>query len=196
MQTFRSLATIEATQYTGIPIPDITCHGEEEKFMANGCDASRRYVPHVHSRAVGGMTALKAGDWIIAEAGGPFKVIPDPLFRAQYEVAAPVTAPRQAGTAQILRPALRTGPQAAPAPPHGTTQILRPALRTDSSSTHSTAHQGIVTAPVRPPLLPEVQTAYYTDGSSKTGPAPLPAFSDGGAPMVSREHVQHSSSAD
>lgn len=81
--SFRSLATQEAVQYLGEPIPGVTCDGDVGK---HGCDSSRATLPHVHTAATGGMTCLKYGDFISPQAGGPFVAIPDTVFRAYFEV--------------------------------------------------------------------------------------------------------------
>ena len=93
MNTYRSLETIKAVQFTGDPIPDVTCHGTPEQVQANGCDSSRKLHPHVHTQATGGMTILKPGDWIYPVPGGPFAVASDAKFRAHWEVPAPEAAP-------------------------------------------------------------------------------------------------------
>lgn len=86
MTSYRSLETIKAVQYQGEPIPDVTCQGSNEEFLSNGCDSSRRNVPHVHTMAVGGMTCLQKGDWIFPLHGGPFGVASDAKFRSHWEV--------------------------------------------------------------------------------------------------------------
>lgn len=93
MNTYRSLSVIKAVQYTGSPIPDVTCGGSDHEHREKGCDSSRRYHLHVHTAAVGGMTVLKPGDWIYPVSGGPFAVAADDKFRQGFEVPAPMTAP-------------------------------------------------------------------------------------------------------
>lgn len=83
MQAYRSLATIKAVQYQGDPILNITCDGNRDKY---GCDSNRAHLPHVHTRAVGGITVLKPGDWIMPSEGGPYAVAEDGNFRACYQV--------------------------------------------------------------------------------------------------------------
>lgn len=86
MTRYRLLETVAAVQYTGDAIPDITCDGTEPEYARNGCDASRRHVRHAHTQAIGGMTVLQAGDWILPVSGGPFRVVPDAEFRSVVEV--------------------------------------------------------------------------------------------------------------
>lgn len=101
MTTYRSTRTIEAVQYTGQPIPGITCDGSHDNEairnkarFAAGCDASRAHLPHVHANVTGGMIVLMATDWIYAVPGGPFAVLHDQDFRAAFEVpAAPAVEP-------------------------------------------------------------------------------------------------------
>lgn len=83
MTTYRSLATLDAIQYHGEPIPGVTCDGNRDKY---GCDSSRAHLTHVHTRAIGGITVLKDGDWIMRSDGGPFAVAEDAEFRKCYEV--------------------------------------------------------------------------------------------------------------
>lgn len=93
MPDYRSKATITADQYVGEVIPDVICDGNRDK---HGCDGSRAHMPHVHTRANGGITVVKPGDWIVAVRGGPFDVYPDGMFRSLYEVPEhepPVAAP-------------------------------------------------------------------------------------------------------
>jgi hypothetical protein len=97
MKTYRSKQTIQAVQYLGDPIPGITCHGTEAERMKSGCDSSRCHLPHIHTKAVGGMTVLRVGDWIFEEDDGPFAMKHDAGFRAFWEVpedaSEPVVAP-------------------------------------------------------------------------------------------------------
>lgn len=86
---YRSLETIKAVQYKGDPIPDVTCSGTGKDLEKNGCDPSRRLLPHVHTAATGGMTPLRADDWIIPVRGGPFMVSSDAHFRVHWEVSEP-----------------------------------------------------------------------------------------------------------
>lgn len=87
-KTYRSLQTIDALQYTGDPIPEVTCSGVDDDYQKNGCDGTRKHLPHVHTRALGGLTVLKPGDWIMPEQGGPFDVASDEKFQANWEVKA------------------------------------------------------------------------------------------------------------
>ena len=99
MNTYRSLNTIQAVQYTGDPLPGITCEGGNESLdpiarhaavMAAGCDSSRKHLPHVHANVTGGMVVLQPGDWIFPVQGGPWGVASDAKFRSYWEVPAPV----------------------------------------------------------------------------------------------------------
>lgn len=89
MTIFRSRQTIEAVQYTGTPIADITCEpradDKEEAERRKNCH-SVTSAPHVHAAVPGGLAALKEGDWITPVPGGPFAVITDAQFRANWEV--------------------------------------------------------------------------------------------------------------
>lgn len=96
MNTYRSLQTIQAVQFTGEHIPDVTCLGSstdpeirDKARAANGCDATRAGLPHVHTKAVGGITVLAPGWWIFAVPGGPWAAQPDATFRAGWEVPDP-----------------------------------------------------------------------------------------------------------
>jgi hypothetical protein len=89
MNSYRSLQTIQAEQYLGDPIPGVTCHGSPAEVQANGCDSSRKNIPHVHTKETGGMHVLKVGNWIFPVAGGPFAVADDVRFRSNWEVPAP-----------------------------------------------------------------------------------------------------------
>lgn len=98
MQAYRSTATSLAVQYTGEPIPDVTCGGsspdETIRHAArqlNGCDPSRAHMPHVHTAEVGGLGVVTPGCWIMPVRGGPFCVVEDAQFRAHFEVPEPVT---------------------------------------------------------------------------------------------------------
>lgn len=93
MNTYRSLSVIKAVQYTGSPIEDVTCGGTEKDYREKGCDNSRRHLPHVHTAEVGGLTALRPGDWIYPIFGGPFGVVSDEKFRGGYEVPAEPVVP-------------------------------------------------------------------------------------------------------
>lgn len=93
MNTYRSLSVIKAVQYIGLPIEDVTCGGTDKDFREKGCDNSRRHLPHVHTAAVGGLTALRLFDWIYPSPGGPFAVVSDEKFRGYWEVPAPVSEP-------------------------------------------------------------------------------------------------------
>lgn len=94
MTTYRSKDTIQAVQFTGDAIPDITCGGSPAEVQANGCDSSRKQHRHVHTQAIGGMTVLQPGDWIFAVPGGPWGTASDGKFRAHWEVpAVPITPP-------------------------------------------------------------------------------------------------------
>lgn len=86
MDKYRLLETVEAVQYAGEAIPDVTCEGSDPEFRLNGCDSSRRFVRHVHTSEVGGMTVLKPGDWILPVSGGPYRVVADAEFRSVVEV--------------------------------------------------------------------------------------------------------------
>ena len=104
MNRYRSLETLQAIQYLGEPIPDVTCHGTPEQVQTNGCDPSRKQHPHVHTQATGGMTVLKVGDWIFPMAGGPWGVASDARFRGSWEVpaAAPLVVAAQAEAPAIV----------------------------------------------------------------------------------------------
>ena len=93
MKTYRSLETIQAVQFQGDPIPGVTCHGSAEEVQANGCDASRKNHPHVHTMDTGGMKVLQKGDWVFPVRGGPFGVASDEKFRSHWEVPVHVEAP-------------------------------------------------------------------------------------------------------
>ena len=56
---------------------------------ANGCDATRAGLPHVHTKAVGGITVIAPGWWIFAVPGGPWAAQPDATFRAGWEIPEP-----------------------------------------------------------------------------------------------------------
>ncbi len=86
MNSYRSLSTIDAIQYTGAPIDGVTCSGSNEDYREKGCDNSRRHLPHVHTLTVGGITVLQPGDWIFRVVGGPFGVASDAKFRASWQV--------------------------------------------------------------------------------------------------------------
>lgn len=95
MQKYRKLETVEAVQYQGEPIEGVTCEGTETQRAVGGCDNTRAHFPHAHTRAIGGLNVLKAGDWILPQPGGPFMVLSDEKFRGYCEVpvVAPVVAP-------------------------------------------------------------------------------------------------------
>ena len=96
MTKYRSLNTIEAVQYTGAPIPGVTCdgHTNEQARMNAGCDSSRIHLPHVHGNTIGGMIVLAPGNWIFPVADGPWGVASDAKFRGSWEVPAEApTAP-------------------------------------------------------------------------------------------------------
>lgn len=93
MITYRSKDTIQAVQFTGDAIPDITCGGSPAEVQANGCDSSRKQHLHVHTQAIGGMTVLQPSDWIFAVPGGPWGTASDGKFRAHWEVPAATTKP-------------------------------------------------------------------------------------------------------
>lgn len=93
MEAYRSLATQVAIQYKGVPIPDVTCEATDQQRLVNGCDPSRMAFPHVHTRAVGGLTVLTLDCWIMPEIGGPFVIARDEQFRAHFEVPEPVVEP-------------------------------------------------------------------------------------------------------
>lgn len=86
MKTYRSTHTIDALQFNGDPIPGVTCTGVDDDYQKNGCDGTRKHLPHVHTKAIGGLTVLKPGDWIMYEPGGPFDVASDQKFQAHWEV--------------------------------------------------------------------------------------------------------------
>lgn len=86
MERYRKLETVQAVQYLGDPIPDVTCEGTREQRAVNGCDNTRGHLPHVHTLAIGGLTVLKKGNWIEPVAGGPFQVWSNARFRAYHEV--------------------------------------------------------------------------------------------------------------
>lgn len=89
MNTYRSIETIQAIQYTGEPVAGVTCAGTPAEVQLSGCDASRKHLPHVHTQSIGGMTILKAGDWVFPVAGGPFGTASDGKFRSHWEVSVP-----------------------------------------------------------------------------------------------------------
>ncbi len=125
MTHYRSLATLPAEQYLGVPIPGITCDGDRDK---HGCDSSRGHLPHVHSNTVGGLTVLKYGDWIMPQAGGPFAVAPDAEFRAYYEVPEATPVPSVVfETRTYADGVVATGPgplpETSPASPAGTETV-------------------------------------------------------------------------
>lgn len=86
MDKYRKFETTTAVQYSGEPIPDVTCEGTREQRDVNGCDNTRGHLPHVHTRSIGGLTVLQKGDWIQPVVGGPFQVWSDANFRAYHEV--------------------------------------------------------------------------------------------------------------
>lgn len=86
MQRYRSKETYEAVQYKGQPIPGVTCEGNDAQYAQNGCDGNRRWVPHIHTKAIGGIRCLTVGDWIMPDPGGPWLAVPDAKFRANVEV--------------------------------------------------------------------------------------------------------------
>lgn len=96
MKLYRSLEHIKAVQYTGDPIPDVTCSGSAEEVQKHGCDPSRKHLLHVHTQAIGGMTVLSPGDWIYPVQGGPFAVAKDARFRGHWEVPVEAVAPSMA----------------------------------------------------------------------------------------------------
>lgn len=96
MTHYRSKTTLEAVQYTGQPIPDVTCEGDstdkdrrEAARQRNGCDGNRAHLPHVHTQVVGGLSPLILGMWVFPVIGGPFGVASDAKFRASWEVPEP-----------------------------------------------------------------------------------------------------------
>lgn len=96
MQAYRQKATSLAVQYTGKPIPDVTCGGSstdeavrQAARQLNGCDPSRAHLPHVHTAQVGGLGIVTPGCWIMPVRGGPFCVVEDAQFRAHFEVPEP-----------------------------------------------------------------------------------------------------------
>lgn len=122
---YRSLSVIEAIQYAGIPIPDVTCEpkteAEEEakRRRDNGCDTTRAHLAHVHSNTPGGLTVLKDGDWITRVAGGPFAVISDVQFRVNFEVPSGIVPAEdlpEDGQAVVLAPAPVIEPEPVPEP--------------------------------------------------------------------------------
>lgn len=108
MNHYRSLQTIEAIQYTGTPIPGVTCEpqadakAEAERRKNNGCDTARAHLPHVHANVSGGLVVLKEGDWITPVYGGPFAVLADDYFRANWEV--PITIMEPTPIAEVPPP--------------------------------------------------------------------------------------------
>lgn len=99
MTKYRSLETLEAVQYLGVPIPGVTCDGDSEDAVirakareTHGCDSSRGNHPHVHTQAVGGMSVLVPGMWIFPIRGGPWGVAADARFRGSWEVPKPAEA--------------------------------------------------------------------------------------------------------
>lgn len=102
MTTYRSTQTIQAVQFTGTAIPEITCGGSPAEVQSNGCDSSRKQHIHVHTQAIGGMTVLQPGDWIFAVPGGPWGTASDAKFRAHWEVPAATTKPTIAELEAIL----------------------------------------------------------------------------------------------
>ena len=86
MNTYRSKETIQAEQYTGAPIPGVTCQGTPEERQVHGCDGTRAHLPHVHTQSTGGLDVLQPGTWIFPVRGGPFGVASDARFRANWEV--------------------------------------------------------------------------------------------------------------
>lgn len=131
MEKYRKFETVQAVQYLGEPIPDVTCEGTKEQRAVGGCDNTRAHLPHVHTRAIGGLTVIQKGDWIEPVTGGPFRVWSDANFRAYQEVPdltgggaaltgvdgpvlVPAPEPAASGPGPVLVPAPR--PAAAPAP--------------------------------------------------------------------------------
>lgn len=86
MNTYRSLNTIQAVQFTGDPIHGVTCGGSESEVFANGCDSSRKQHIHVHANVTGGMVVLQPGDWIFPVSGGPWGVASNAKFCGAWEV--------------------------------------------------------------------------------------------------------------
>ena len=121
MTKYRSLQTIEAIQYTGTPIADVTCepladaNEEAQRREKNGCDTNRAHLTHVHTNVPGGLTVLKHGDWISRVPGGPFTAIPDLQFRTNWEVSTATPKPEPDGGKTVTAPA--PAKVAAPAEP-------------------------------------------------------------------------------
>jgi hypothetical protein len=74
----------------------VTCLGSstdpavrDKARAANGCDATRAGLPHVHTKAVGGITVIAPGWWIFAVPGGPWAAQPDETFRGGWEIPEP-----------------------------------------------------------------------------------------------------------
>lgn len=101
MQSYRSKQTIQAVQYKGDPIPDVTCAGGADERIKNNCAPMFAHLPHVHTKATGGLTCLKPGDWIVPERGGPFAVASDARFRTSYEVPEEANADPQTENASV-----------------------------------------------------------------------------------------------
>lgn len=116
MNRYRKLESMEAVQYTGEPLPGITCEGTPEQRNANGCDNTRAHLPHIHSKSMGGLDVVKPGDWIMPVLGGPFCRVPDGMFRQHFEVPGPV---------EVVVPVVETAPLALPDPtPAALEQVL------------------------------------------------------------------------
>ena len=189
MNTYRSTQTIEAQQFTGEPIPDVTCGGSPDEVQAHGCDSSRKHLPHVHTQAIGGMTVLKPGDWIFPVHGGPWGVATDARFRSSWEVPAPLAAvPPSAVTKPEVPASATTFPADSPVPvvPAGirperlaprlpaTVDMIRPVDATQKDPVDATQKDPV-----------DYKIRHYTDGTTASGTGLLPETSPAGAPAVS-----------
>lgn len=215
MERYRSLQTIEAVQFTGTAIPDVTCHGTPEEVTTNGCDSSRKQHPHVHTKETGGMHVLIPGDWIYPVSGGPWAVATDALFRASWEVPGaspseeqPETASAPDSVEQILSQyglppikKIRKALTAFETPAKTLDQMLAEAGLPSAEEIQAVIADeaaGKVLTPESPVgvdavsvaaelknAIPNYEVRHYSDGTTASGPGPLPEVSPTGAPAVS-----------
>lgn len=167
-QGYRSKEIFQAVQYMGNPIEGITCEGTDEQFKVNGCDSSRRGIPHVHGKYVGGMRCLVIGDWIMPEPGGPFNVVADAKFRANCEVPSdpqPAEPPVIVGPPSAEPPVIVDEAPALPPPPGQVIQMPSPVQDTAPVP---------VSAPALPPPTPVLTPEPEPVSEPQPEPTPVP----------------------